>query len=128
MPGTTSPAPDLKPDAHAGAIAILDSIVFLLTENVNRAAEYTKAVDQLVLTGGLASVEYLCQSLANVSGINIVRSTLREATAKGVGYLLSQDEKWPGVAQLTQFEPRTNERLVSRHTRWKQCMQDALEE
>lgn len=110
------------PDDAAGAIAILDSIAFLLNANIERAARHIQRFDQLVLTGGLASVDYLCQTVADVSGIATVRSSLREATAKGIGFLLSMDVDWPGPGQLTRFAPAPNPCLTDRHAAWQKHM------
>ncbi|MEM7083288.1 MAG: FGGY family carbohydrate kinase [Pseudomonadota bacterium] len=113
------------PDAQSGVIAILDSIVFLLNANLEAAAAHTGALQQLILTGGLATVDYLCQSLADISGSSTARSTLREATAKGVGFLLSGDTQWPGPADLTTFEPGDHLALRHRHSLWVDAMQNA---
>ncbi len=118
--GTVDPTPE------AGAIAILDSIAFLLNANIARINTHTPALDKLVLTGGLASVDYLCQKLADVSGIETVRSSLREATAKGAGYLLSEDPEWPDLRELTRFSPETHPVFERRHAAWQQRMADRL--
>lgn len=112
----------LTPSPQAGAIAILDSIAFLLTANIQRAASQIGRLERLVLTGGLASVDYLCQSLADVSGVTTVRSTLREATAKGVGFLLSHDSNWPGLGELVRFTPTPQSPVAQRHLVWSAHM------
>ena len=67
-------------------------------------------------------MDYLCQSVADVTGIATVRSSLREATAKGVGFLLSMDAAWPDLGQLTRFAPQPKPRLFERHAVWQQHM------
>ncbi|MFK8030466.1 MAG: FGGY family carbohydrate kinase [Gammaproteobacteria bacterium] len=115
----------VQPRPHAGAIAILESIAFLLNANLVRAAVHVP-LNQLILTGGLASVDYLCRSLADISGITTVRSTLREATAHGTGYLLAQSDHWQDTGQLTTFDVRNNENLLARHKTWQTLMAGAL--
>ncbi len=123
---TTSEAPDWKPDPQTGAVAIVESLAFLLCENVNRAQEHTATIQKLVLTGGLASVDYLCQSLATVTRTPTIRSEIREATSKGVGFLLSQDTTWSDDSPICNFVPGDDEKLIVRHEQWKRTMTSAL--
>lgn len=121
--------PGARVGAHVGALAILESIVFLLAENLRFARQSSIAINQVVLTGGLASVDSLCQRLADVTGLNATRSTLREATATGTGYLLSQSSRWPTLnsrsEQSSVFQPGRNPALQARFTRWKALMDQA---
>jgi glycerol kinase len=57
--------------------AVLDSIAFLIAVNV-QAMQRSAPLQRIVVTGGLASCDYLCDVLAEVTGLSVERPELHE--------------------------------------------------
>lgn len=110
----------------AQAVAVAESIVFLIVANLERL-QGDAPVRRIQVSGGLARLDSLCQRLADVSGLTILRSAQPEATARGVAWLLADAEGpgWrdsPGEA----FTPRANRGCSARYRHWRAEMQQAL--
>jgi glycerol kinase len=77
----------------AETVAVLESIAFLLQANIE-AIEHAAAgshppASRIIVSGGLAQLDGLCQRLADRCGLPVDRPTATEATAHGVFWLLS---------------------------------------
>ncbi|MBI5463287.1 MAG: hypothetical protein HY941_13980 [Gammaproteobacteria bacterium] len=110
----------------AQAVAVAESIVFLIVENLQRL-QGDLPVQRIHVTGGLAQLDGLCQRLADVSGLPLLRSTQPEATARGVAWLLADAEGlgWhDSDGEL--FAPQPNPACVARYRRWCDAMRQAL--
>lgn len=129
-------APFWRPDFHSRflgrgdvarrAVAVVESILFLLLESLERMQAAIPGLRRMRISGGLAQLDGLCQKLADLSGLSVERSRLHEATALGLARLLGADGM-PAV-DLTRFEPRSSPSLSSRRLRWREAMQEALRE
>ncbi|NNF15870.1 MAG: hypothetical protein HKN70_03940 [Gammaproteobacteria bacterium] len=108
------------------AVAILESIAFLLQVNLEKIISSGRKLERIVLTGGLSRVDYLCQVIADLNRTTVVRADIREATAKGTGYLLSRSVSWPTLDDGEFFTATTNSELNLRHMRWTAAMDEAL--
>lgn len=112
------------------AVAVAESIVFMMVENLRRL-QGDVPVQRIQVSGGLAQLDGLCQRLADVSGLPILRSTESEATARGVAWLLADGEGhgWRGDADSSGevFTPHANPACVARYRRWREAMRLALE-
>lgn len=113
-------------DARAKIAAVVESIVFLLAENLALMRE-DGPLRRLIATGGLSNYDGLCQRLADVSGLPLTRPAVAEATARGVAYLAAgRPAAWePSDGKL--LEPATNPDLDTRYQRWRTAMNRALE-
>ena len=99
--------------------AVVESIAFLLGENL-MAMQRSAPLRVIVISGGLARCDYLCQVLADVSGLPVERCVLREATARGVAFLAAgQPEDWLQPPVDRRFTPAANPALAARHARWR---------
>ncbi len=99
--------------------AVLESIVFLVDANL-AAMRRPAALARIAVSGGLASCDYLCRALADLSGLGVERYVLREATARGVAYLAAgRPTEWTPVQCQRVFEPTANPQLAARHARWR---------
>ena len=102
--------------------AVVDSIAFLVAVNVeglHRAAP----LERLVVTGGLASCDYLCEVLAEVTGLEVARPALREATARGIAFLAAgQPGHWQSVPVERSFTRAGRARVHDRYARWREEM------
>lgn len=119
---------DASVSPEAGALAIIESIVFLLEANLTRACSAMTTRPELVLTGGLSNIDYLCQALADICKTRVIRSTLSEATATGAAWLLAQSNDWRTDAQEQLFTPTENPALMTRHSQWLELMAGTLTE
>ncbi len=74
-------------EAWQRAIAVVESIAFLLQANFDEIGKYVPAPARIRVSGGVSRLDGLCQRLASVSGLPVHRRDDAEATARGIGYL-----------------------------------------
>lgn len=103
-------------------VAVIESIVYLLQVNLEEIARLAP-VTAVVLSGGLSRLDGLCQRLADLSALPVLRSDDHEATARGLLYLLSGTR--PATAQQ-RFVPQRRAALGERYRRWRQVLEAAL--
>jgi glycerol kinase len=111
-------------DLASETVAVLESIVFLLQVNIDAldaaASDLHAAPTRIVVSGGLARFDGLCQRIADLSGIPVERPADIEATSQGVVWLLS------GVVADTpppsHFRPRRAGNLRTRYEKWQSLM------
>ncbi len=109
------------------AVAVLESIVFLLNVNLEGMAAYVSAPAAIDIGGGLAGLSGLCQRLANLAAIPVIRPAWSEATARGCAFLLAgYPGDWPKADKADVFQPVTDVRLTDRYARWKVLMERSL--
>jgi glycerol kinase len=105
------------------AVAVIESIVFLLCANLEEMNKLSPPPERLQITGGLAVQDGLCQRLADITGLPVHRPVECEATARGVAYLLAgQPARWPEVGPGSWFQPAGNPALQERYQRWSRAM------
>lgn len=115
--GTGSPA--------ARAVAVAESIVFLLTANLEALAR-TAPVAHLVVTGGLSREDGLVQRLVDLNRLPALRPAEQEATARGLAYLVAgRPSAWPQAAGRRDV-PRDDPALAGRYARWRAALNAAL--
>jgi glycerol kinase len=91
------------------AVALVESIVFLLQTNLELMQKLPPAPARLVVSGGLARYDGLCQRLSDLSGLALYRPAEHEATARGTAYLLAGfPDDWPEEKPGMQFVPKKN--------------------
>jgi glycerol kinase len=109
------------------AMAVVESIIFLLQTNLERMQQLPPVPARLVVSGGLARYDGLCQRLSDLSGLALYRPAEHEATARGTAYLLAGfPDDWPEEKPGTPFVPKKNTGLRQRYQRWRVEMQCAL--
>jgi len=114
-------------EAWQKAVAVVESIVFLLQTNLELMQKFPPAPARLVVSGGLAHYDGLCQRLSDLSGLALYRPAEHEATARGTAYLLAGlPDDWPEEKPGTPFVPKKNTGLRQRYQRWRAEMQRAL--
>jgi glycerol kinase len=107
----------------AEAVAVVESIVFLLQANIERLADSSGPggpARRIVITGGLSALDGLCCRLAALAGFPVERPTDVEATARGLGWL-SGARPAPAPAPDT-FRPAPWPELEARYARWRRCI------
>lgn len=105
-------------------VAVSESIVFLIATNIERMRQ-AGDINALVLSGGLAQLDALCQRLADVTGLPALRPCEHEATARGLAWLLASDKtRWGAIDSVT-FSPQPAPALLRRYRNWLVAMADA---
>jgi glycerol kinase len=106
-------------DLPAETVAVIESIVFLLQANIEALDQAAIAVQRpatrIVVSGGLARLDGLCQRLADLSARKVERPATIEATAQGMAWLLNGVA--PPRAAPAVFTPRPRPELHARYRR-----------
>ena len=109
-------------------VAVGESIVFLLWVNLQRIQQHGIRVQRILVTGGLAAYDGLCERLANLSNIAVYRPAESEATARGIAYLTAnRPAVWHESESGQWFQPRPDTRLTEHFHCWEQAMDAALQ-
>jgi glycerol kinase len=109
------------------AVAIVESIVFLLQLNIDGMREFAAPPREIRISGGLAGLDGLCQRLADVSGVRVYRPAACEATARGTAFLAAgRPRSWREPEGGRRFDPEVNGTLGARYRSWCNAMQTAL--
>lgn len=102
--------------------AVVESIAFLIAVNL-RLMQRAAPLQRVVITGGLAGCDYLCEVLAAVTGLRVDRPALLEATARGIAWLAAgQPQDWQPVPITQSFTPCNAHGSLRRFERWLQAM------
>jgi glycerol kinase len=108
-------------------LAIIESIAFLIMSNIELMREHTGALERIRVSGGLSESDYLCQCLADLSRLTVVRPEEMEATAKGTAYLLLKDrDHWKHERVNKEFEYQRDTDITERFAQWKEHMDKLL--
>jgi glycerol kinase len=114
-------------DAAARMVAVVESFVFLLHNNMSEMLKFASPPEQVQVTGGLAELDGVCQRIADLSGLPVYRPVEHEATARGAAWLVAAGpDDWPETDIGTWFRPRRNEALRQRFNRWLDALLQAM--
>ncbi len=106
-------------DLNAKLLAIIESIVFLIQRNLDVMEKTINKPDNIIISGGLSKLDGLCQYIADLSGIKLMRPQEHEATASGLAYLIAtRPLDWPGYKHTKTFTPGNNQALKQRFLQW----------
>ncbi len=104
--------------------AVLESIVFLLSVNIEHLSHYPPRPQRIQVSGGLAAHDQLCQCLADVTTLPVYRPVIREATARGLAFLLADaPEDWPTESAPACFPATAQPALRQRFEQWRHAME-----
>lgn len=114
-------------DSAAKLVAVIESIVFLIQTNLEMMSKVTqRPLHELIVSGGLARFDGLCQRLADVSSIAVWRPDELEATARGVACLMAGSGASFRVTDAIQFASQENAPLVTRYRAWRSALEQLL--
>jgi len=118
---------DSDANINEKAVAVVESIIFLLKACLDEMTKLSSPPEQIQLTGGLVSLDGLNQRLADLSGLPVYRPTDCEATARGTAYLLAnQPNHWPEEDAGDWFDPEDNPGLQKRYSKWTKSMLESI--
>ncbi len=103
--------------------AVYESIAFLILRNLD-AMRRRLPLERIVLTGGLARLDWLATRLASLSGLPVHRPDRTEATLEGLRFLLGGAA--PAAVRATVFEPAPDSAAAARYARWTDALEAAL--
>ncbi len=114
-------------DANAKLLAVIESIVFLVQRNLDVMEKTINQPDSIIISGGLSKLEGLCQCIADLSGIKLIRPQEHEATASGLAYLIAtRPLLWPGYKNTKTFTPGDNQALKQRFLQWNIALEKII--
>ncbi len=105
-----------------------ESIAFLILRNLD-AMRRRLTLERIVLTGGLARLDWLARRLASISGLPVHRPERAEATLEGLRFLLAGLPAAGSVRSRSAaavFEPEADPVAASRYARWTEALEAAL--
>ena len=112
-------------EAWQRAVAVVESIAFLLQANLEELARHLPAPVRIRISGGVSRLEGLCRVLADVSGLPVQRRDDPEGTARGIAYLAAgRPPQWGGGAREDVFRPRAEAPAIGRYRRWRARMRE----
>ena len=115
------------PSLKARAIAVVESIVFLLQASLDEMHKLSSPPEQIQITGGLAHLDGLCQRIADLSGLPVYRPLQCEATGRGSAYLLADSPPhWPEDNPGNWFKPDRNPVFKQAYRIWMDLMLQTL--
>ncbi|WP_111977458.1 FGGY family carbohydrate kinase [Algibacillus agarilyticus] len=132
--------PIIKTDLDSNVskiIAVIESIAFLITVNVKHLHRKSSNLTQILISGGMANRDDICQMLADLTQISIIRKPQIEASALGAIWLLKNQytnrnewlfENSSSGHKKVKFDPIANPQLTQRFHLWQQAMNKILAE
>jgi glycerol kinase len=117
----------IGPDSTAArAVAVIESVVFLLTNIIDVMRPHLPPPRRLRLSGGLARLDGLCRRLAALSGIEVRRDEQPEATLVGTAALLAGCPDTWRRRQSDCFAAVHDAALARRYRDWQDALHAAL--
>jgi glycerol kinase len=105
-------------------VAVIESIVFALAHNMDLMKKSGTMAKKIFVAGGLSQYDGLCQRLADLMQLPVVRHRDAEASARGAAFWLAGCPKhWACDLPKSTFTPHDNAPLRQRYERWAGHMQ-----
>ncbi|RDE24272.1 hypothetical protein DV711_01395 [Motiliproteus coralliicola] len=106
--------------------AVIESILFLIGENLQAIPATLARPEQINLSGGLSQLPGLAQRLADLTQLPVNLIEQPEATARGLAFILARrPDSWKPSAQQ-RLQPCASAPLQQRYQRWQQLVRQAL--
>ena len=104
---------------------MLESVAFLIKANLDEMDSHVTPPTRLIASGGLAENRMLCRMLACLAEVPVDRSSDREATSRGLGFLVAGEPVGYASPPTERFEPDANQHLLARYLKWLELMREA---
>lgn len=109
-------------------LAWIESVLFHIAVNI-QLMNSAKSLKKIIISGGLSQADDLCQRLADLTGLVVLRSDNPDATLQGVAYTAAgMPEQWQPGHHDQRFTPRADSSLHQRFSSWKSAMTEWLAE
>lgn len=105
--------------------AVLESVAFLIKANLDEMDRHLGGAERLIASGGLAENRLLCRMLACLAGAPVDRASDREATSRGLAFLIAGEPAGFEGPATQRFEPEPDQRLLARYLKWIELMRSA---
>ncbi|MEX1994364.1 MAG: FGGY family carbohydrate kinase [Steroidobacteraceae bacterium] len=105
--------------------AVLESVAFLIKANLDEMDLHQPAPERLVASGGLAENRLLCRMLACLSEAPVDRSSDREASSRGLAFLVAGEPAGFTSSAVDRLEPEPDQQLLARYLKWLELMREA---
>ena len=114
--------------AHA-LVSVVESILFLIQVNIESLQAHAPDSRRVRLSGGLARLDGVCQKLADLSGLTVLRQPMTEATARGIAWQAAGcPAEWPPSGREDIFQPQSNSALHRRYRQFVEALKRQLRE
>jgi glycerol kinase len=118
---------EVVPDSGPGLAAVLESIAFMLAENLWLLRAAGQTVERLIVAGGLSRIDGLCQRLADLGRVTVERRQQIEASARGAAWLARGCPANWRTDMGDNFQPRDNAPLEQRRRDFLAGLERALQ-
>jgi glycerol kinase len=105
--------------------AVLESVAFLIKANLDEMDRHVDRPERLVASGGLAENRLLCRMLATLAESPVDRLSDREATSRGLAFLVAGEPAGFARPEAERFEPDADQGLLARYLKWLALMREA---
>jgi glycerol kinase len=105
---------DANASTESRYVAVIESIVFLIQHNLDEIQRH-KTLHKINISGGLSTLDGLCQKLANLSALPVETLPDTEATAHGTAWLAQNCPDNPAVDNTRRhFSSQNDPELLQR--------------
>ena len=112
-------------DPKARMVAVMESIIFLTYRNIAAMSALPKA-KQIIIGGGASQLNYLCQGIADLCEISVIRYEQQEVSSLGAAWH-ALPNSIRDFKPEKQFSPIKNSPLEQRYKRWQEVFREHLE-
>ena len=112
-------------DLAACAVAVVESIAFLIQANFDAMRAVLGPARRVVVTGGLARLDGLCSRLAELTGLPVERPAQLQATSMGLARMMSP-RRGREAGPPDVFLPPGPGPVRERYGRWRRVMETVV--
>jgi len=114
-------------DDAAALIAVIESIAFLVADNIALMTTHLPRLDSIIVGGGVSACRYLCECIATLTTLPVTRVNEPELTAKGLAWLIAdQPANWKPPGDSSHYPVEVDSALATRHLQWQQRMREFM--
>ncbi len=115
-----------RQDPRPCMAAVIESIVFMLNANLQEAPAAGIEARHIRIGGGLSRYDALCERLASLSGLRVIRTRQAEATGRGIAWLAAAKPHGWSVAADDVFDAHDDQQLKQRYQTYLTVLHDTI--